>query len=62
VIHTAAEPPNQGRRSLAARGWIRNRRQALKKMVMPKRRASEARAGAAISGALGVERPVLTIG
>jgi hypothetical protein len=37
VVHTAAEPPNQGRISFDARGCTRNRRQALESIVLPKK-------------------------
>ena len=52
MIQTAAEPPNQGRRSLAASGWTRNRRQALAKMVRPKSSGSAGRVGAWAAGLL----------
>jgi hypothetical protein len=35
VVHTADDPPNQGRISFAKIGWIRKRRKALRKMVAP---------------------------
>jgi hypothetical protein len=33
VVHTADEPPNQGRICLAISGWTRNSRKALTKIV-----------------------------
>jgi hypothetical protein len=40
VVQTAAEPPNHGRISFEASGWTRNNRQALDRIVVPKRTGS----------------------
>jgi hypothetical protein len=37
VIHTADDPPNHGRISFEMSGWTKNNRQALARMVAPKR-------------------------
>jgi hypothetical protein len=50
VIQTAADPPNQGRMSFEMRGWTRNSRHELARMVAPKRSWGVRDAGIAAKG------------
>ncbi len=50
VIQTAADPPNQGRMSFEMRGWTRNSRQELARMVAPNRSCGTRDVGTAASG------------
>ena len=55
TVHTAADPPNQGRICLAMSGWTRNSRNELQKMVAAK---SQEESGLRIDqGGMGRSRP-----
>ena len=62
LVHTAAEPPNQGTISLAMSGWTWNSRKALRRMVTAKNSGETLLIGGQASDALSDDEGMDVVG